>query len=90
MIEKIVDAYYELADYMNGFLAVLLIILAVLVGLGIGFGISMGLAWVVMMVYNAIAFAVGWPTFPIWFWLGVLVVVAWLRGSLFKVKITKK
>lgn len=86
MTEKIMNLYETLTDYMNGVLAVICTILLFILALGLAFGIIMLGAWILMMVYNVLAGALGWPTFSIWFWLGVEIIISWLKKGVIAVK----
>lgn len=79
MREKFANAYDTLTNHMCAPLAVVCIVLLFTFGFALGFGLALLFAWVMMMIYNAIAGYFAWPTFSIWFWLGVEFVVQWLR-----------
>ena len=71
MWDNVVNVFNNLTDYMHPVLAVICVIFLAAIGLGIG--------WILMLVYNSLATMYNWPIFSIWFWLGVEVIVNWLR-----------
>lgn len=90
MWEKICETYDALTYYMPSFLAVLCVVLLCIIGVGIGFGLAFLIPWIVMMIYNQIALLFNWPTFSIWFWFGVVVIVGWLRTGKFPISLNFK
>lgn len=90
MVEKIMNVYDGLSDYMNGFFAMLLTILIVLFSIGLGVGVIVLTGWVVMSVYNILAMTFNWPTFSIWFWIGAMFIINWLKKGIVSVKIKGK
>lgn len=79
MWDNIVNVFDNLTDYMHPVLAVICMIFLAAIGFGIGFGLLLFLAWIIMLIYNTLAAMYNWPVFSIWFWLGVEIIVNWLR-----------
>lgn len=86
MFEKIANLYNALYDCMPGFFAALLTIIAVLLSVALGLGIALGVyaffGWLLMFVWGAIAAAFGLPTFGFWVYVGIVVLITFLRGGL--------
>lgn len=81
MIDKMRDLWDNLIDYMPGVVAAIIILLVLALGFGLGFLILWFMAWVLMSVYNILAIQFGWPIFSQWFWLGVWLVIGWLKKT---------
>lgn len=79
MWSKLVDLFDNLSDSMPTFCAILICVIITLFGLGLGFGLTVVFAWIVMKVYNVLASTFDWPTFSIWFWVGAIYVIGWLK-----------
>lgn len=90
MRDKIANLFYSLDDAMPTVVAVLLTIVLVLFAWGLGFAVVLGMAWVTMLVYNTLASAIGLPTFSVWFWLGVWVIISWLKKGIINVRVRKE
>ena len=89
MWEKITDLFYELDEHMPGICALIIVLFVALIGIVLGFGVVLFMAWVTMLLYNVLAEAMGWPMFSVWFWLGVWVVIGWIKKSIVRVKVEK-
>ena len=89
MFERLYNLYDRLTYSMPNILAGICVFFCVVLGLGLGFGTVMLIAWILMLVYNAIAAAFNWPVFSIWVWFGIVCIINWLRGG-FSSKVSKK
>lgn len=90
MRDKIANLFYSLDDAMPTVAAVLLTVVLVLFAFGLGFLFWLGMAWITMLVYNTLANAAGLPIFSVWFWLGVWVVIGWLKKGIINVRVRKE
>lgn len=90
MWDNAVKVFNNLTDYMHPVLAVICTIFLAAIGFGIGFGLLLFLAWILMLVYNVLAEIYNWPVFSIWFWLGVEIIVNWLRTGKLPISLNLK
>lgn len=86
MLKKIANLYEALYDCMPGFFAALLTIIVVLFSIALGLGLALGVyaffGWLLMLIWGAIAAAFGLPAFGFWVYVGIIVLITFLRGGI--------
>ena len=86
MFDRICNLFGDLCDYMPTVLAFLVCALICVIFIAIGVGVIGGIyclfGWILMGVWNAIAYNFNLPTFNYWVYVGILIIIHFIKWRL--------